>query len=34
MLKTSKIVGVVAISNEYTSKIVGQDVSICLRFEL
>ena len=26
--KTSKIVGVIAVSNEYTSKILGQNVSI------
>ena len=28
MPKTSKIVGMVAVSNEYTSKILGQDVSL------
>ena len=34
MPKASKIVGVIAVSNEYTSKIIGQDVSICLLFGL
>ena len=32
--KTSKIAGVIAPSNEYTSKILGQDVSIHLLFGL
>src|SRR6218665_3535503 len=34
MFKTSKIVGVIAVSHEYTSKILGQDVSIRPAFGL
>jgi len=30
--KMSKIVGVIAVSNEYTSKIIGQDGGICPLF--
>lgn len=34
MFKTSKIIGLTTVSNEYTSKVPGQDVSICRLFGL